>query len=56
MTKTFDELMGIIKYGSEQDKAVLLKALLIEKERRKHDNTKSPKPKEYIPNVEDGNV
>ncbi len=33
-TKEFHELMGIVKYGCDQDKAILLMALLQEKKRR----------------------
>lgn len=32
--KSFDMLMGIIEYGSEAEKALLLKALLMEKKKR----------------------
>lgn len=34
MTKEFDELMMVVKYGDDTQKAILLKALLIEKEKR----------------------
>ncbi len=33
-SKEFHELMGIVKYGCNQDKIFLLKALLQEKKRR----------------------
>lgn len=42
-TKEFHELMGIVKYGNDKQKAILLKALLRVKKERKAQKTKKEK-------------
>ena len=44
-SKLLHELMGIMKYGSDNDRDVLLKALLQEKKRRESQTTKQTRSK-----------